>query len=290
MRYTISNDLIKLEVDSLGAEPMSLQPVHDPVEFLWQGDARYWGRRAPTLFPIVGALKNNRYTLNGREYEMEQHGFARDSEFQITEAAEDSLTFRLQENPQTLKKFPFSFDLYTTYALQENSVLIGHRVVNTGHETMWFSIGGHPGFHCPLVQGETMEDYALVFERAERLDRRILKNSLLTGGRESFLVNEKTVRLSEGLFKRGAVILDNFKSGWVSLVSQTHHRKVTVTIDGYPYLGLWSPAKGAPFVCIEPWHGVASPQDSDGDLTKKPGIVSLEAGKKFHCKYSIIID
>jgi galactose mutarotase-like enzyme len=290
MRYNLSNDLVKFEADSMGAEPMSIQTIPDRVEFLWQGNTRYWARRAPTLFPIVGSIKDNHYTVHGKEYEMEQHGFARNSEFQMIEATENSLTFLLQENLQTLRKFPFFFELYTTYTLQANAILIGHRVVNTGPETMWFSIGEHPGFNCPLFEGETMEDYSLVFDQEERLDRRFLENSLLTEKREPFLSDEKTVPLSEGLFQSRAIILENFKSGSVSMISKNHQRKVTVTLDGYPYLGIWSPATGAPFVCIEPWHGVASPQDSYGDITKKPGILSLEAGKAFHCGYTIIID
>jgi galactose mutarotase-like enzyme len=163
-------------------------------------------------------------------------------------------------------------------------------VVNSGNDTLWFSIGDHPGFNCPLLAGETMEDYSLVFDQDECLERRLLENGLLTLKEEPFLVNEKTVRLSKDRFTRGAVILENFKSSSLSLVSQNHTRKVTVTLDGYPYLGIWSPAKGAPFVCIEPWHGIASPEDSDGDITRKPGILSLEAGKTFRCGYKIIIE
>jgi galactose mutarotase-like enzyme len=289
MHYTISNDFLKFEADSLGAEPMSIQTIHDQVEFLWQGDPRYWARRSPTLFPIVGALVNNKYTLNGQEYEMEPHGFARNSEFELIEETEISLNFLLQENPQTLKKFPFPFELYTTYKLEAHSVIVGHEIVNPGKEMIWFSIGEHPGFNCPLLEGESLEDYSLTFEQEEDLDRRFLENSLLTEKKESFLDHEKIVRLSEELFKRRAIILENFKSGSVSLSSNNHSRKVTVTLDGYPYLGIWSPPAGAPFVCIEPWHGVASPKDSDGDITRKPGIISLEAGKKFHCSYKIII-
>jgi galactose mutarotase-like enzyme len=290
MRYTISNESIRFEADSLGAEPMSIQSLRDPLEFLWQGDPKYWGRHAPTLFPIVGALKNNRYLLNGREYEMGQHGFARDSEFEVIEATGKTLTFLLRENPRTLKKYPFSFELYTTYTLQTAALRVDHKVVNSGKDTLWFSIGEHPGFNCPFFAWDTMEDYSLVFDQEECLERRLLENGLLTQRREPFLVNEKSVRLSKNLFARGAVILENFKSSSLSLVSRNHPRKVTVTLEGYPYLGIWSPAKGAPLICIEPWQGIASPEDSDGDITHKPGILSLEAGKTFRCGYKIIIE
>ncbi len=290
MRYKLSNETLMFEADSMGGEPMSLRTTQDQLEFLWQGDARYWARHSPTLFPIVGALKSNRYTLNGKEYELEQHGFARDSGFDLIEATDHSLTFLLKETSSTLKKFPFSFQLYNTFNLKGNSVFIGHTVVNTSNQMMWFSIGDHPGFNCPLLAGETMEDYSLVFEKEEKLDRRFLENSLLTEKKEPFLTQGKTVRLSEDLFKQKAIILENFRSDSVSLNSRNHQRKVTVTLTGYPYLGIWSPATGAPFVCIEPWHGVASPEDTDGNLPKKPGILSLEAGKKFRCGFKIIIE
>jgi galactose mutarotase-like enzyme len=290
MGYKISNDFLMLEVDSRGAEPVSIHTLHEPVEFLWQGDPRYWARRSPTLFPIVGALKNNRYRVQWKEYEMNQHGFARDSDFTLVESTPHSLTWFLRENPQTLMMFPFPFELFTTYQLEGHSISIGHRVVNTGREIMWFSIGEHPGFNCPLFEGESMEDYSLMFNQEEVIDRRFLENSLLTEKKELFLDHEKTIPLSNRLFKRGAVILENLKSSDLSLVSRNHLRKVTVAFDGYPFLGLWSPRAGAPFVCIEPWYGEASPEDSDGDITKKPGILSLEAGQEFRCGYKIVID
>jgi galactose mutarotase-like enzyme len=290
MRYKISNDFLMFEADSRGAEPMSIKTLQEPVEFLWQGDPQYWTGRSPTLFPIVGALKNNRYRVQGKEYEMNQHGFARNSSFELVESTHHSLTWVLRENLQTLNLFPFPFELFTTYHLEGNSISIGHQVVNTGQKIMWFSIGEHPGFNCPFFKGESMEDYSLVFNQEEVIDRRFLENSLLAEKKELFLDHEKTIQLSKGLFKRKAIILENFKSSSVSLISKNHPRKVTVTFDGYPFLGIWSPPAGAPFVCIEPWHGVASPEDSDGDITRKPGILSLEAGQKFHCGYKIMID
>lgn len=290
MRHRISNDFLIFEVDSRGAEPMSIQTLQDPVEFLWQGNPQYWAGRSPVLFPIVGALKSNRYRLHGKEYEMNQHGFARNSDFELVGSTPQSLTWLLRENQRTLALFPFPFELFTTYHLKENSILIGHTVVNSGKETLWFSVGEHPGFNCPLYERESMEDYSLVFAKEEVIERRFLENSLLIEKKELFLNHEKTVRLSRELFQRRAIILENFQSSSVALISKNHSRKVTVVFDGYPFLGIWSPPAGASFVCIEPWYGLASPEDSDGDITQKPGILSLEAGQKFHCGFKIIID
>jgi galactose mutarotase-like enzyme len=290
MRYAITNELLKLEVDSRGAEPMSIQTLQDPLEFLWQGDPAYWARRAPTLFPIVGALKDNRYTFKGKTFAMGQHGFSRDLEFNLIEATDDSQIWLLQENQQTLQIYPFPFRLFTIYRLKENTISIAHKVSNSGRETMWFSIGEHPGFNCPLLPGETLSDYSLVFEQPEFLDRILVKDSLLTKEKEPFLQHERTVPLSPELFKRKAIVLEKVKSDSVALVSKNHSRKVTVTLAGYPFLGIWSPQTGAPFVCIEPWHGLASPEDSDGDITRKPGIIVLEAGEDFHCGFKVIIN
>jgi galactose mutarotase-like enzyme len=281
MRLKISNDLLLAEINSLGAELVSLRSLQKPVEFLWQGDPKYWARRAPILFPIVGALPNNRYTLNGKTYEMTQHGFARDSNFELVDSTPSNSTWVLRENQQTLSIYPFSFEIVTSYQLNGNALSIGHQVCNTGRETMWFSIGEHPGFNCPLFKNESMEDYSLVFDKEETLDRGFLVNSLLN--------HEKIIPLSRSLFEKKAIILENYRSESISLVGKNHPRRVTVTFAGYPYLGIWSPPNGAPLVCIEPWHGVASPERIDSDLTHKPGILSLGAGKKFICGYKIIV-
>lgn len=286
----IVNDCIKLAVNSMGAELMSIKSVKDGLEYIWQGDPTYWARRSPTLFPIVGMLNGDKYMYDGKEYEMEIHGFAKTSEFELVQKSMDSLVFRLVESKQTLKKYPFKFELYTSYKLKDNAVLIGHRVVNKEKGYIWFSIGEHPGFNCPLFENETMEDYSLMLEKEEKINRKFLENGLLTDKEELFLGNEKEVKLSKSLFESRAVILQGLQSKSAAIVSRNHKRKVTITLEGYPYLGIWSPETGAPFVCIEPWYGVASGVNSSRNLTEKEGILSLNKGKEFNCGYRIILD
>lgn len=290
MIYELSNDLIRLSVNSFGAEPMSIQSVTDGLEYLWQGDAKYWARRSPTLFPIVGLLKDNQYTYQNQKYELELHGFTKTSEFELVNQTDTTLTFRLTETTDSLIKYPFKFDLYTTYQLKDNTVMVGHRVVNKNNAPMFFSIGEHPGFNCPLFEGETMEDYSLVFEKEEKINRRFLENGLLTNKEELFLNNQKDVALNTALFKDLAIILEGLQSKYVTFQSRKHSRKVTVSLEGYPYLGIWSPETGAPFVCIEPWYGISSKAGALIDLTEKEGIISLDEGKEFNCEYQITID
>jgi len=286
---SLMNHLLSIEVNPKGAELMSIKSVQDNLEYLWQGNPVYWKRRSPLLFPIVGALKDNHYEHSGEQYEMELHGFVKDMVFKLTGKSENRLIFTLSDDENTKRKYPFDFLLQITYELQENNINISHMVKNTGGNTLWFSIGEHPGFNCPLLSNETMEDYSLVFEKNECTSRRFLVDGLLWDEEEKFLDNDRVIRLSHELFERRAILLKNLQSGSVTLKSRNHDREVTVSFKGYPYLGIWSLEAGAPFVCIEPWYGISSKIDGDLELKEKEGILSLESGQEFKCSYSISI-
>lgn len=289
MIYEIANKFISVSINSLGAEPMSIRSKSDDLEYLWQGDPKYWIRRSPTLFPIIGTFKDNKYIFNDVEYEIELHGFAKVSEFELVDKGDDFLVLKLKENAETLKKYPFKFELYTIYKLLDNELKIVHKVINTNNENMWFSIGEHPGFNCPLMSNESVEDYSLVFDSTEKTNRKFIENGMLTDQQELFLDNENEIKLSPAIFERKVIILSGLNSKSVSLVSQKSGKKVTVSIGGYPYLGIWSPETGAPFVCIEPWHGIFAKVDDTRELCKKEGINELKAGEIFECSYSITI-
>lgn len=290
MISVIQNSRLKVGIDSKGAELNSMILKKDGTEYLWQADPSIWGRHAPVLFPIVGKVEDDKYKVTGKEFNLSQHGFARDMEFKEIEKSSTNIIYQLSSNDDTLSKYPFPFQLNIVYALEENMLAVLYNVKNTGGQIMYFSIGAHPGFNCPLVSGESMADYFLEFEADEKAFRYYLDNGLISGEKELFLNNERKVALSPELFRRDAIILHNLKSHKVSLKSNKSNKAVTVEFPGFPYLGIWSKPQGAPFVCIEPWYGIADTKGGKGDFTQKEGIQSLQPLEEFKCQYNIILE
>lgn len=290
MLSKIKNEHLTVEIKSLGAELSSIKLNSDDTEYLWQANSDFWGRSAPVLFPIVGKADDNHYRYNNNEYTLTQHGFARDTEFEVADSAQDKVTYVLSSNAETLKKYPFDFQLKIGYALEDNKIKIDYTVENKGDSLMYFSIGAHPGFNCPLLGSEKMEDYYLEFECNENASRAFLENGLKSGKTEIFLENEKTVKLSGEFFRKDAIILKDLKSTWLAMKSSTSGKAVTVEFEGFPYMGIWSKPSGAPFVCIEPWFGITDTVGFDGDFTQKEGILCLKPAEDFHCRYSFIIE
>ncbi len=286
MKTTLSNGKIQITINHIGAELTSLK-TDDGCEYLWQSNPDYWVRQSPVLFPIVGRFEEFRYWFEDKEYEIEQHGFAKESLFELAEKGVDKLVFRLNSNLETLKKYPFDFEFLVEYRLEENTLVNRFVVKNIGNRTMWFSIGAHPGFRCPLNIGENMTDYYLEFSENETIERGFLEDNVRTDKTELFLQNEKIVPITPELFQRAAIILEGLRSDKVVLKSDKTKRAVTVEFPGFPYLGIWS-APG-PYICIEPWYGVIG-RRGDIDLKKKEGIQSLTGGRIFECQYRIKVD
>lgn len=288
MQNTIKNSLMSVTVKRHGAELCGLKAA-DGTEYLWQADPAIWPRHAPLLFPIVGKLAQGRYRYEGRDYEMAPHGFARDTDFELMDASDNALSYRLQATPATRKQYPFDFSLLRHYRLSGGTVEVTTEVTNTGTTVMPFSIGEHPGFALTWGAGDKVEDYALKFEKAERLDTHLLDaNGLLSGKTERVLSNKSVLPLRRDLFDRDALIFLKIKSQKVSLCSRRHPRRVTVEFSGYPDLGIWA-KPGASFVCIEPWYGHADLASHDGELMAKPGLIMLEPGTSFACVWRVVI-
>jgi galactose mutarotase-like enzyme len=286
MQNTISNSLLSVTVKRHGAELCGLKGG-DGTEYLWQADPAFWARHAPLLFPIVGKLVRGRYLLEDKTYEMNPHGFARDMDFELVEASGESLSYRLQASQATRKQYPFDFTLLRHYRLSGAVLEVACEVMNTGTALMPFSIGEHPAFALNWGVGDRVEDYALQFEKPERLVAHLLdSNGLLTTQTERMLANKRVLPLRSDLFDRDALIFLKLNSSRVSLCSRRHARRVTVEFPGYPHLGIWA-KPGAPFVCIEPWYGHADPASHDGQLLHKPGIITLEPGKSFSCAWRV---
>ena len=290
MQTTISNNNISISVKHHGAELSSLIRKSDGVELLWQGDPEYWTGQSPVLFPIVGNVPEDTYSFNGSPYPLGRHGFARRSSFGLESSTESQLRFALHSDEKSKSVYPFDFALFETFTLKDNLVEVTFEVQNTGNDPLYFSIGAHPAFKCPIDPEGFMSDYYLKFERTENLNRRMQGDPMLTGEQVPFLRNNKIVPLSHELFYDNAVILQKIKSHWIDLIKVDGDTAVPLIrfhAKDFPYLGLWSPINNAPFVCIEPWYGVASTVVDNDDLPSKEGIMNLDPGAVFTCTYGM---
>lgn len=290
MFYTLKNDRLQLQVDTLGAQMMSLQNS-EGTEYLWQGDPAYWSDRAPTLFPFIGRLTNNSYRYLGKTYAMGIHGFAASMEFAPVEADETHLVLELKSTDATLLNYPFAFSLLITYTLRENTVDIAYEVRNEGANTMPFGIGGHPGFNVPLVQGERFEDYELVFSCSCQPDRVGFSPDVYLNGQDLPypLADGNRIDLRHDLFDEDAVILKNMARE-VTLRSKLSGRGVTVSYPQMPYLGIWHwPKTDAPYVCIEPWSSLPSRQGVVEEFSCKSDMIQLAPDGRYESQWTITV-
>ena len=285
---TIENDTIRLSINLKGAEMSSLYNKSNGLEYLWQADPHHWARHAPILFPIVGKLKNDEYRYEGRIYSLSQHGFARDMEFEMIMRDDYSATFQLDSTMGTRLAYPFKFRLLINYTLEKNKVHIRYEVKNRDHNPLYFSIGAHPAFNCPLREGEKRSDYQFVFEKEETFARHEIRNGLRTGGVEVALESTRILPIADDLFEKDAWVLAGLKSSSIG-IQKGEERILTFQFSGFPYLGLWSKSKDSPFVCIEPWFGMADLFEHNQELVDKEGLVVLEDMGEFSCNYSIEI-
>ena len=283
MLYVINNRSISLQTDTLGAEIHSLKKNY--LEYLWQcGDA--WKRYAPILFPFTSSPKDRKYLVNGKEYSMKaNHGFARDMEFELVQQSNDELVFELKSNEETKVQYPFDFVLQVSYKLLENGVEIRHTVLNIGETSMFFYLGGHPAFNCPIDKG-SFTDYEVVYEKAENLKHQ-------NGNLIENVSDSRIVSLSRALFDNDAIILDHPNSKAITLRSNMSEHSVTVEFPDSDAIAIWSPTGDdrAAFVCLEPWTSVPVDFDNDEEeLKKKKHAIKLEAGKEYHYCYRILVE
>lgn len=285
---TIENDFLKANINFKGAELSSLKNKKTKVEYIWQADPIHWARHAPILFPVVGRLRDDRYILNDQTFFMSQHGFARDLEFELSSNTPTSALLLLNADMSTRITYPFKFELYLDYLLEGNELKIGYAVHNKSKEIMYFSLGAHPGFNCPLLPGEMRSDYHLEFEKKENAAIHLLENGLRRGEKKTLLKNEDKIPITDNLFDKDALIFHQLKSEYVS-ICKADKKIVTVNFKGFPWLGIWSKQAESPFICIEPWYGVADSIDHNKHLEQKEGIIQLNAGEDWNASYRIII-
>ena len=290
MIYSLENSTIKITASTHGGEIHSLTGKKEATEYLWNGDTKYWKYHAPILFPIIGKVMDSKYIVDGKAYELPAHGLARTSEFEMIAMDNNSITFELKYSEDLLKVYPYKFSLCITYTLENNGVKVTYSVLNLDDKEIYFSIGAHPAFMCPIEQSESLEDCYLEFNEIENVSAiGVNEDVYLSRKTVEFFNNENILPLSKELFKNGLIMFNDLKSNKVTIRSRKSDKSLSVEFDEFPYLCLWAPEGGAPFLCIEPWFGHPEYEDFNGEFKDREGTVSLKVGEKFNCSYKIVI-
>ncbi len=283
----IENKHLSISVNSKGAELQSIFCKDTNLEYLWNGDPTFWGKKSPVLFPIVGRLKNNSYQLNGATYQLGRHGFARDMEFQLTSNEKESISFTLQANEETQKVYPFLFSFSITYSINKNKLSCTYQITNVDLKPMFFSVGAHPAFKVPLEESLTFNDYQLIFSSNETAPQWPLSTEgLIKREAIPFFKDTNTIDLNKDLFYGDALVFKELKSTSIALSSNQSKHGFKFEYNDFPYIGIWS-AKNADFLCIEPWCGIADHEDASGDIKQKEGINTLIPGELLSRTWSV---
>ena len=284
--HTLSNETIEIKIATRGAELQSIYNNQTRLEYMWHAGTE-WPKKSPVLFPVVGGLKNNTYSFKNKTYTLSRHGFAREMNFELINQTNNSLTFLLKENAATLLQYPFAFSFYVKYTLHTNNVNISYIVENHTEEKLYFSVGAHPAFAVPLIDGTSYEDYFLEFETKEDAPRwPISAEGLIESNSIPFIKNDRKLTLTKDLFLEDALVFKNLASKKISMKSDKTPHGITVSFDGFPYMGIWA-AKNANFVCIEPWCGIADSVNATGKLEDKEGINILRKGESFERSFGV---
>lgn len=293
MRYELNNQDLTVGIDSFGAEMVSLKCEKTGQEYLWNADEKYWKRSSPVLFPFVGSLKDKQYSYERKDYSMTQHGFARDMEFDCISENEEEIWFRLEAGPVSKKMYPFDFALEIGYRLSGRTVEVMWKVYNEDKKDMFFSIGAHPAFNCPLKEGEKQSDYSIWMN--SRNDGVLFslpdeKTGLMKNYKNELRLSKGRRLLTEGFFDQGAYIIEDYQVNKISLVDPENRPYITVEFDA-PLVGLWSPEyKQAPFVCIEPWYGRCDRESYSGTLQTREWTNKLKPKQSFERSYQITVE
>ena len=287
---TLGNNIITVSVKEHGAELCSIRKGE--VEYLWQADPAFWARHSPVLFPIVGAVWEGKYRVDGKEYPMGQHGFARDMDFTLVNRTETEVRYRLESSEETLAKYPWPFVLEIAYRIHDNKVDVIWEVTNPGEAEMPFQIGAHPAFFYPDYDPETKERGSFSFGRAEDIEYILIseKGCAETGVKYPMELKDGKLPLDTSSFDRDAFIIEDYQVKKVTLHRQDGTPWLSMSFDA-PLVGLWSPpGKNAPFICIEPWYGRCDRAHYEGEYKDKDWINVLAPGERFSSVYTIEVE
>lgn len=293
--YTIENQYLKVKVGKKGAELQSIFDKEMEKEILWTADEKFWARHSPILFPNVGRHYENHYFYNGKIYEALLHGFAKDMEFSCIEESDNMLAFQVQDTKETKKYYPFSFALTIIYKIQGRKLEVIWKVENKNTDTMYFTIGGHPGFNVPILENTCQTDYKLLFKNKGALEYCKVHGT-------SGTANEKKVyklplepygkyegcNITENMFEQDALIFDHSQLSCVGIGYPDGTPYIIMDCTGFTNFGIWS-LPGAPYICLEPWMGRCDNYGFSDDISKKPDIVALKPEETFEHEYSVTI-
>ncbi|MCH4278746.1 aldose 1-epimerase family protein [Mediterraneibacter sp. NSJ-151] len=290
MAVKLENEFLCVEIAEMGAEVTRIYDKTEDNEILWEGNPVYWKRHSPVLFPNVGKTYKNRVLINGTQYPTSQHGFARDNVFTCIEAANEKASFMFRSSEETKEVYPFDFELHINYKLNKKELTVEWQVKNCGDETMYFTIGGHPAFRFAKPE-ETKADYVLKVPGKEKLEYVLIDISCGCANVDevhTLQLSEETYPLSDKLFAKDALVVDNgqIEEAWLCHKDGTPY--VGVRSAGFPNYGIWS-VEGAPFVCLEPWMGRCDNVGFNAELSEKPNVNKVEAGEKFIKDYTIVV-
>ena len=277
---TIKNDYLTAKINEVGAELKSL--VCNDIQYIWQGDERFWAGSAPLLFPICSGLKDDEYYLDGKKYTLQKHGYARFCKFEVENQVEDSVTFLLCSNEESLRQFPFRYELRVTYTLENKTLKVKYDVKNLSDDTMYFSIGAHEGYYCP----EGIEEYDVILPEAETLDSTVLEGNVLGNNKVRIIENSDRIALKYDYFAVDALVFKDMKARSAVLKNRNNGKAVKVTFEGCDYFLLWT-KPDAPYICLEPWCGISDNKDTDKNFKTKEGIRQIAAGGNFVNEHSI---
>lgn len=279
MKIELIHKNSKATIATLGAELITLEK--EGVNYIWTVDEKFWNKTSPILFPIVGRLRNDSYSIDNKNFSLPRHGFARNYEFNIIQQTSNSVVFCLESDATTLKNYPFEFQLLINYLLDENGLKIAYSVLNKSDRKMPFSIGAHPAFAID----SNFSDCKLVFNSKENLVTHHLEKEQFTGETTTIGTDTNEIALNYSLFEKDALVFKKLNATEISLI-ENGKTKVKVSFEGFPYLGIWT-KPNAPFLCIEPWCGLADSVSDKGSIYEKEGIIILEVNETFNRKIEI---
>lgn len=276
----LENEVLYVEISEKGAEVRKL--LCEGKNRVWTADPKYWGDVSPVLFPICSRLREGYFTYEGKKYEMGMHGFAGKQEFVVEDSTPISATLLLKDNEETLKQYPWHFEFRVTYTLRGNCLDTTYDVRNKSDSTMYYSIGAHESYWCE----NGIEDYDVIFERKETLYNVTYDDKSVPCTRHIMLKDSNVLPLYEHYFNIDSIIFKDVKSRYATIRNRKTGENSSVKFDGFDYLLLWH-KPGAPYICFEPWAGICASNGGVTDITKKEGILKLEAGEKKIFNHSV---